>query len=487
MQVNKDKTLSYGFTDMGNVFMIDHAPGEPPRKPSEPVYKQYKQFSPIAKPQPPKLFEEKAQSNKHLVTNDLSSLQKLIEKKKESEKELTRRKRRERDELLGYGIEMKIYEKDCRKREIEIKKDKEEVDRFNAIQREYYTQDMKKYECQIDEYNTPHPYIFKNFKQAIFSRGIKWPYQNVTPEMVAVWYLSYIFFDIEENYGNEFVVCMGTSSSTTTWEENKRKATQIMLSVYDLVENVCKNDKRFFMSLTIDDLITHTQILPFSSEKKNLYSIFVFPEAYANINPLAQQGKFGVGLNAIVDIGGGTTDISIFSAYKKTEEQNNECVEIFDYISIPCGVNAIEEYGKDEHFRKVRKCIQDITDKLKSYAASIGVSKEESIPLTNFRPIVYSGGGSLRRELCKVYGGFSDIIHITTDMVSDTSIDEISKISNSIAMLNTALGLAKCEPDDSDIKLHSYDRLFSELKRAYKDKKRDERTKQHYEYGLLDD
>ena len=259
-----------------------------------------------------------------------------------------------------------------------------------------------------------------------------------------------------------------------------------MLAVYDMVENVCENDKDFFLSLTIDELIECTNIAPFSQEIKEENSIYVFPEAYANIYPLAQQRRFGTGINAIVDIGGGTTDISIFSAFEdsKSSEKGNIAVKIYDYMSIPYGVNAIELYGKEEHFKQVEKSIGHIASNLQNYAKDIGVNSSESKVITNNRPVVFSGGGSLRRECCKAYGGFSDIIHITTSMLTDSSINYLS---NDIAMLNTALGLAQCDEDDSDIPLQSYDDLFSNVKDAYKEKKREERYKEHYEHGLFDD
>lgn len=489
VQVNEDNTLSYGFTDRDNMYVLEHAPGEPPKMPEEPNYWQYKRFDPIVKPKEPMPLVEDNRSDKMIIANDFASLQQLIEKRNEVEREIIRRKKNEKIEKMRYESEIRSYNKACLKREQEIAKDKEDVDRVNEALRKIYEKDLKKYEYQCNEYNTPYPFIFENFKQAIFSTGIKWPYENITPEKVAVWYLSFIFFDIGEEYGKDIVVCMGTSSGRREWQKNKQRATQIMLAVYDLVENVCKNDKQYFLSLTIYELISHTNIRPFSQKEKEDNSIFVFPEAFANINPLAQQRRFGTGINAIIDIGGGTTDISVFSAYEKAESEKagEICVEIYDYISIPYGVNAIEEHGKGVHFQKVKECIHQITDQLQNYAKSIGVSPSECKSITSSRPVVFSGGGSLRRELCKKYGGFSDIIYITSDMVSDTSIDDISELSDSIAMLNTALGLAKCKDDDSEIPLQSYDRLFSKVKEAYKDRCRKERINLHYEYGLLDD
>ncbi len=489
VQVNKDRTLSYGFTKPDEALLIKRNPEEAPEKPIEPVYRQYQQIPEIPKPKEPKPFAQKSKDRKSFKTNDFASLKALLVENKGTEQEESKRKKEERIAKLRYESQMQAYERECRKREINLKRDKEEVDTFNDKLRKDYEAALKKYKEDYIEYITPYPFVFRNFKQSIFSIGINWAYPNISPEMVAIWYLSYIFFDIESEYGQELVVCMGTSSGRLNWTRNKQKAAQIMLAVYDMVENVCENDKDFFLSLTLDELVDYTNIVPFSQEVKEENSIYVFPEAFANINPLAQQRRFGTGVNAIIDIGGGTTDISIFSAFEdsKSGKAGNIAVKIYDYISIPYGVNAIELYGKEEHFKQVERCVGYIASKLQNYAKDIGVNSSESKVITNDRPLVFSGGGSLRRECCKPYGGFSDIIHITTNMLTDTSIDEIDRLSNDIAMLNTAIGLAQCDEDDSDIPLQSYDDLFSNVKDAYKDKKREESFNQHYEHGLFDD
>ena len=489
VQVNKDKTLSYGFTKPDEALLIKRNLEDAPKKPTKPIPKQYKQIPEICKPKAPEPFLQDDNKSKTLVLSDFASLQVLLEEKKKKEQEYAKRKKEEKIAKLRYESQMRTYKKECSKREFDLKKDKEEVDAFNDKLFKDYEEALEKYEQDYKKFTTPFPFIFGNFKQAIFSIGLNWPYQNISPEMVAVWYLSCIFFDIEAEYGKELVICMGTSSGRLNWTRNKQKATQIILAVYDMVENVCENDKDFFLSLTIDELIECTNFAPFSQEAKEENSIYVFPEAFANINPLAQQRRFGTGVNAIIDIGGGTTDISIFSAFEEEKfgGTGDIIVKIYDYISIPYGVNAIEKYGKEEHFKQVERSIGHITSKLQNYAKDIGVNSSESKVITYDRPVVFSGGGSLRRECCKAYGGFSDIIHVTTSMLTDTSIDEIDFISNDIAMLNTALGLAQCDENDSDIPLQSYDDLFSNVKEAFKEKKREESFSQHYEHGLFDD
>ena len=202
VQVNKDRTLSYGFTKEDEALLITN-PAEAPKKPIEPVYKQYKRIPEICKPKVPKPSVQENKNGKTVVLNDFAALQTLLVEKK-SDQEAAKRKKEEKIAKLSYENLMNAYKEMCRKRELDLKKDKEEVDAFNYKLRNDYESALKKYEKDYIEYITPFPFVFRNFKQAIFSVGLNWPYQDVSPEMVAVWYLSFIFFDLEAEFGNLF-------------------------------------------------------------------------------------------------------------------------------------------------------------------------------------------------------------------------------------------------------------------------------------------
>ena len=65
---------------------------------------------------------------------------------------------------------------------------------------------------------------------------------------------------------------------------------------------------------------------------KEEYGLLVFPEAYACLNPLISQGKLATGMSLMIDIGGGTTDISFFTI------ENNK-PQVYDFYSINKGLN----------------------------------------------------------------------------------------------------------------------------------------------------
>lgn len=373
------------------------------------------------------------------------------------------------------------YEKKCVQREREIDLDKKQVDAYNERLRIEYERQMelwKEYEQTKDDLI---PATFRSFKQMVFSEGFDWRYE-IDPMLVSIWYLCYVFFGLDQKYETRnLIVCMGTSSGQHNWRQNKEKATQIILTVYDLIENVFNHDRDKFLSCTLDELISITKIKEFSQEAKDANMIYVFPEAFANLNPLAKQKRFGTGVNAVVDIGGGTTDISIFIAPPGNE------VRIFDYSSIPYGVNAIEKRGLEGHFDSVNGKMKFFSRKIIYHAQSLGVKQVEAEKIVKHRPIVFTGGGSMRPELRKPYCGFTDVKHIGSALLKNYSIDDAIELASKIPLLSTSLGLALCSRDDSKIPLISYKELFKFVEEAYViDSNKMDETEHAADYGLAD-
>ena len=373
------------------------------------------------------------------------------------------------------------YEKKCVQRERDIALDKKQVDAYNERLRIEYERQMelwKEYEQTKDDLI---PATFRSFKQMVFSEGFDWRYE-IDPMLVSIWYLCYVFFGLDQKYETRnLIVCMGTSSGQHNWRQNKEKATQIILTVYDLIENVFNHDRDKFLSCTLDELISITKIKEFSQEAKDANMIYVFPEAFANLNPLAKQKRFGAGVNAVVDIGGGTTDISIFIAPPGNE------VRIFDYSSIPYGVNAIEKRGLEGHFDSVNGKMKFFSRKIIYHAQSLGVKQVEAEKIVKHRPIVFTGGGSMRPELRKPYCGFTDVKHIGSALLKNYSIDDAIELASKIPLLSTSLGLALCSRDDSKIPLISYKELFKFVEEAYViDSNKMDETEHAADYGLAD-
>lgn len=372
------------------------------------------------------------------------------------------------------------YEKQCR-----------EVDTHNEQMRKNLKTKMAEYEEAlqkwIEEKKRPQPLVMKYFKQALFSSNIVWRYKW-SPMQVSIWYLTNLFFELDEKYGTEnLMVMIGTSSGSQTWNKNKEIATQLILTVYHLIEDVFHHDRQSFLRCTVDELVSLTNVVAYSQEAKQNNSIYVFPEAYVNLNPMALSGKFGYGMNMLVDIGGGTTDISLFSSPQITDEKGIKKydIKIYDFISVPNGLNAVDIIGVKHYKSAVSKAIYDIVSRIKNHARYIGVPNQEIDSVLQKRPIVFTGGGSTRKELCCEYAGFSDIKHLRNYVGRGILIDERRQADELMAILSTALGLAMCKEDDSEIHLQTERELFKDVEEAYSSRF-DNSKDDHNEHGLAD-
>ena len=374
----------------------------------------------------------------------------------------------------GEFIKMRI------RREADIARDKKEVDAYNKGLRDEYERRMLLWEEYEQGKGKPIPAVFRSFKQMVFSEGYDWRFE-LDPMLVSIWFLCYVFFELDKDYGTRnLTVCMGTSSGRDNWGINKKKATQIILTVYDLIENVFNHNRERFLSATIDELMRVTKIKPFSQSDKEANEISVFPEAFANLNPLAKQRKFGAGVNAVVDIGGGTTDISIFFVLPTTNE-----LKIFDYVSIPYGVNAIDKEGRDVHFNAVKRKMDYFSRTIQHEYFDMGGKLGKAKSMVTDRPILFAGGGSMRPELRRPYEGFSDVMHIGSSLLNSYSIDDAVEIADKIPLLSTSLGLVLCGKDDSEIPIKTYKTFLEKLEGALKEEVKPNEFE--YEHGMTDD
>ena len=239
-------------------------------------------------------------------------------------------------------------------------------------------------------------YLPKNFKGKIiryFKQGV---FKDPTTESMyhSIWYIAYIIFLLEEKYGMDFTIQMGapTGSESNSINKAKRIATQIIASAYNLVEEVYKNDLRAFLSTPIERLKKVTTIIEYSPEiKKELY-LQVFPEAYACLRPLVSNQRIETGMNLMVDIGGGTTDISFFTIEKKKDSKGKDTKEyepqVYAYYSLDKGLNYLigadetntsTNYSKEVEQKKSNSSKQ--SNSLYGYVSSVGVKLLEALSI----------------------------------------------------------------------------------------------------------
>lgn len=175
--------------------------------------------------------------------------------------------------------------------------------------------------------------IIRYFKQSTF-RPSPAGMEQVNAMYFSTWYIAYILFDLEKMYGQEFTIQMGAPTDSSHVNVVKTIATRIVASAYRLVEDVFVNDKQKFLNTPMKELVDLTELVPYSKEVKEEYGLLVFPEAYACLKPLISQGKLATGMSLMIDIGGGTTDISFFTIEDKKPQ-------VYDFYSINKGLNFL--------------------------------------------------------------------------------------------------------------------------------------------------
>jgi hypothetical protein len=323
--------------------------------------------------------------------------------------------------------------------------------------------------------------IIRYFKQSTFCPS-QTGMTQVNAMYFSTWYLAYILFDLEKMYGQEFTIQMGAPTDSSHINEVKTIATRIIASAYRLVENVFANDKQKFLATPMEKLVDMTEMIPYSKEIKEEYGLLVFPEAYACLKPLISQGKLATGMSLMIDIGGGTTDISFFTI-------ENKKPQVYNFYSINKGLNYLtcaNENEKEEteiivkdaseisnnrrtaYIMEVNQVCDSLKKKLKrEFKRQTKLQIYRLLDALKNRPLVYCGGGSTFKDLRVCYGGYQDRKLISykewnTKAVKD--MDEI--IDNKLCpILSTAYGLAISTENDN-IVMKPFRDIFKDIRNS---------------------
>lgn len=309
--------------------------------------------------------------------------------------------------------------------------------------------------------------IIRYFKQGAFTQveGLN-KHESI---YYSIWYIAYILFLLEEEYAQGFTLQMGVPTDGPRYDCQKELAVSIVLSAYHLVEDVFRNDKDKFMACTLTELKQCTPIIPFDEQKKEDMCILVFPEAYACLKPLVQQEKLDGGMSLMIDIGGGTTDISFFTLEYTDKEHNkaiNDRLHVYDFFSINKGLNYLTNANPSDMDRKDSNVLRaseikeermdnlddeidairnDLVTRLKyEFRRQSTIPEQRLIDALKNRPLIYTGGGSRFPKLRKRYGDFMDVIPISEREWRSELIDDIDRISSKglCPILSTAYGLS---------------------------------------------
>lgn len=337
--------------------------------------------------------------------------------------------------------------------------------------------------------------IERYFKQSVFSSYS--PDNSKSQELAmlySVWYIAFILFDLEDIFGKDFTIQMGAPTDSSHVSTAKQISTRIIASAYKIVEEVFRNDKIRFLETDVDSLIKLTELITYSEKAKEDAGLLVFPEAYACLMPLISQERIAKGMNLMVDIGGGTTDISFFTIENdaqqgKDKTQGKDAPQVYDFFSINMGLNYLtcadkrRIEGKDSNVKntseidpsrkeifmnEIDKICNNLQDKLtREFRHQTALNIDRLRAALRNRPLVYCGGGSTFSVLRVPHGGFEDMKQISEREWDTRSIPQIKEITSRglCPILSTAYGLAISTEDD-DIKMKPFRDIFEKIRGA---------------------
>ena len=336
--------------------------------------------------------------------------------------------------------------------------------------------------------------IIRYFKQATFTTVTN-ALSKSEATLYTIWYIAYLLFLLEEKYDDAFAIQMGVPSDSYSLESQKQLAVSILVSAFNIVENVYKGDRQSFLSATINELKQKTEIFKYSKADKDAYQILVFPEAYACLMPLVSASKIPEFMSLMIDIGGGTTDISFFSIKENKKNPKDNQLRVYRFKSINKGLNFLtdstvlnDNNRSDSNIKSIANlkssAIRMFKNEISNYCLDLrrnlfnefrrqgGLADEALENALTKRPIVYTGGGSSFDILRSGYHGFEEIIHITQKYWRSNEVKDIDFISSKglCPVLSTAYGLAISRSNDNII-CEPFRDLFSGIRQTkHKDK-----------------
>mgnify|MGYP003482670477 FL=1 len=200
-------------------------------------------------------------------------------------------------------------------------------------------------------------------------------------------------------------------------------------------------------------------------------------------------------MSLMIDVGGGTTDISFFTVL-------NGRPQVYDYFSINKGLNYLtcaEDKMKDNRSldSNVKNVIEINAKRLIEFTKEVGCIANhlhqklinEFRSQTNLkierlnaalknRPLIYSGGGSTFPNVIRVYDGFKELKVISFNEWNQKAVKDISEIKsrNLCPILSTAYGLAISTENDN-IKLTPFRDIFKSMRGASEEVKNPQRQR----------
>ncbi len=507
VQINEDDTVSYGFVDECRCKVIERAntlrpnyndyvdastvlPSTPPTKPTS-QYPRKPEFKYIAPKPEPKV---KPKSPSKARPKGMPRADWKIEYD-----ELERQYHRDLKRYNSpFPNEFDNKERIAQEREYKLKmaiweSQRKEIDRA-ITEYNTYQETKKQLDQQVAKYNSDlMQWERRNESQKQHFRYFKYPaltaitdswYHEISFDYISVWYLAHIIFMLNEIYGSGYVVQMGLP---TTYSESgifRKRAYRLLLAAFDLTENKYESREEFYAASYQELLETTDLNISIDDDIVTAYGIAAIPEAYASLRAVTSRNKLS-GMQFLVDIGGGTTDIAFFTV-------KDSMPDIHKIESMPKGLNFIlEQYSAENAIgiEQAQAKFATSDDGFDDYIATYKSSLREYInsligQITNEyhktnpnhikslykafegKNIIYCGGGGVNHSL---YVGFDP--YFNDLQLLDANMLDVDAIINNLndelyPILSTAYGLSigLDGRDKDEIKLTPFSKTFDKAK-----------------------
>lgn len=482
VQINKDDTLSYGFCDpsKAKVLGTEHAYKEPVLVlPEEPKYR------PIDK-EPQKKEPPTIQEYINILKKG-PKVYKTIKKgqiytrwvKGKEMKMMAKKDMQVYADLRVYATEhIEQYINDLNRKfhseHFKWEMDKRVVELHNERLRKEWNQ-----ECEIaraiyeEQHNLwEHEFndilaVYRYFKIATFSKRYEWK-QKISPKIVSAWYLTFVLFHLYEKYDELSPVQMGIPQSIgdkalSDWQiKNAEDVFYQALRLYRHFGSLSS-----FQKAKVEELLELTAFEPFEPDYDKDPGLLMLPEAFASLVPITKDGKISQGMTLLLDIGGGSTDISLFNVIPK---RNKEYLpNISHIISYHHGLNHVFRMYSNDHIgvsiEDVRALFEKHPEKLTPYvqefesnivklidtdiyrplmkaAEECGADvKRFSLDLIK-RPVIFTGGGGVYEVFHNKIHTFYEPLSVADDLLSLKSISNKNVTQTELSILSVAYGLA---------------------------------------------
>lgn len=323
------------------------------------------------------------------------------------------------------------------------------------------------------------PQRFFYFKLASFSESYRMPFVGFLKDSdtISVLFLTYCILLIKQHleqgyhavFEDDVFIQMGAPFSANSAQANKatEKGALLLNTSMSLAEKYRCLDT--FLKVKYYTLVDDVKTI--ISRNKRWENYMILPEAFAGLYSATHNKRIDPGMHILVDIGGGTTDVSFFTITKDRNPSIHMLLShhkglnyvLADYCDKHQGVRMEEAQDLLRHSpREFGDCIGILTSELEQYVNAIvntvrneflAKSTVHALPVSRLYqalkkcPMIFCGGGSMYDSLLFTSVVFSgDIKTLGIGLVGWPALQ--NKVpDNLFPMLAIAYGLAIPVPE----------------------------------------